>query len=87
MKIRVPDTFQLGAILPFPTFLASRKINNLRVFNNPEYSDSSRLHHFRLRAGAGLICKCAEHGTNIGNFPERDLNEAAGAADASRAKL
>ncbi len=26
--------------LPFSAFLASRKINNLRVFNNHEYSDS-----------------------------------------------
>ncbi len=31
---------QLAAILPFPAFLASRKINNLRVFNTAEYSDS-----------------------------------------------
>jgi len=45
LKIRVPDTFQLGAILPFFAFLASRKINKLRVFNTSEYSDSPRLHH------------------------------------------
>jgi hypothetical protein len=43
LKIRVPDTFQLGAILPFFAFLASRKINKLRVFNTSEYSDSPRL--------------------------------------------
>jgi hypothetical protein len=43
-KPRVPDTFQLGAILTCSAFLASRKVNNLRVFNNPEYSDSPRLH-------------------------------------------
>jgi hypothetical protein len=42
-KSRVPDTFQLGAILPFFAFLASRKINKLRVFNTPDYSDSPRL--------------------------------------------
>ena len=40
---RVPDTFQLGAISPCPAFLASRKINNLRVFNPPQYSNSPRL--------------------------------------------
>lgn len=33
LKIRVPDTFQLCAILPFSAFFASRRINNLRVFN------------------------------------------------------
>jgi hypothetical protein len=44
-KSRTPDTFQLGAILPFFAFLASRKINKLRVFNTPDYSDSPRLHH------------------------------------------
>jgi hypothetical protein len=44
-KSRVPDTFQLDAILPFSAFVAPRKINNLRVFNNSEYSDSPRLHH------------------------------------------
>jgi hypothetical protein len=43
---RVPDTFQLGAILAYTAFLAGREINNLRVFNTPEYSDSPRLHHF-----------------------------------------
>jgi len=31
LKIRVPDTFQLGAILPFFAFLASRKINKFRT--------------------------------------------------------
>jgi len=45
LKSRVPDTFQLSAILPCSAFLASRKISNLRVFNNPEHSDSPRLHH------------------------------------------
>jgi hypothetical protein len=44
-SFRVPDTFQLGAILPFCAFLAARKMNNLRVFNGPEHSDSPRLHH------------------------------------------
>jgi len=44
-KSRVPDTFQLAAILPFFAFLASRKINKLRAFNKPDYSDSPRLHH------------------------------------------
>src|SRR5713101_7763988 len=43
-SVCVPDTFQLGAILPFFAFLASRKINKLRVFNTSEYSDSPRLH-------------------------------------------
>ena len=47
LRGRVPDTFQLGAILPFPAFGASRKINKLRVFNTPEYSDSPRLHQFK----------------------------------------
>jgi hypothetical protein len=50
-RIRVPDTFQLGAILPFSAFLASRKINKLRVFNNREYSDSLRLHLKSSRNG------------------------------------
>ena len=36
---------QLAAILPFPAFLASQKVNNL-VSNTAEYSDSPRLHHF-----------------------------------------
>jgi hypothetical protein len=31
-KPRVPDTFQLGAILSYTAFLAFRKINKLRVF-------------------------------------------------------
>src|ERR1700746_2839879 len=39
-RFRVPDMFQLGAILSGSAFLACRKINNLRVFNTPEYSDS-----------------------------------------------
>jgi hypothetical protein len=34
--LRVPDTFQLGAILAFCAFLVSRKIDKLRVFNAPE---------------------------------------------------
>jgi ABC-type dipeptide/oligopeptide/nickel transport system ATPase component len=42
---------QLAAIWPFSAFLASRKINKLRVFNNPKYSDSSRLHHSCRRLG------------------------------------
>ena len=42
------DTFQLAAILPCSAFLASRKINKLRVFNKPEYSDSPRLHHLKV---------------------------------------
>ena len=41
---RVPDTFQLGAILSYTAFLASRKINKLRVFNTPEYSNSPLVH-------------------------------------------
>jgi hypothetical protein len=36
-KTRVPDTFQLGAISAILAFLASRKINKLRVFNTSEY--------------------------------------------------
>jgi hypothetical protein len=44
-KSRVPDTFQLRAILPFPTPLASRRINNLRVCRTAKYFDSPRLHH------------------------------------------
>jgi hypothetical protein len=40
MIIRVPDTFQAGAVLPFSAFLTARKINYLHVFNNPEYSHS-----------------------------------------------
>jgi hypothetical protein len=44
-KSCVPDTFQLRAILPYSAFLASRKINNLCVFNNHEYFDFPRLHH------------------------------------------
>jgi len=48
-KSHVPDTFQLTAFFPFSAFLASRKINKLCVFNNHEYSDSPRLHHFRQR--------------------------------------
>jgi hypothetical protein len=43
-KSCVPDTFQLGAIPDAGAFLACRKINNLSVFNTPEYSDSPRLH-------------------------------------------
>ena len=39
-SLRVPLTFQLGAILPCSAFLASRKINKLRVFNTHKYSDS-----------------------------------------------
>jgi len=39
-KSRVPDTFQLGAISNARAFLTGRKINNLCVLNNPEYSDS-----------------------------------------------
>jgi hypothetical protein len=46
---RVPDTFQLGAILSYTAFLASRKINRLRVFNTPEYSNSPRLHHLFVK--------------------------------------
>jgi len=45
-SLRVPLTFQLGAILPCSAFLASRKINKLRVFNTHKYSDSPRLHDF-----------------------------------------
>jgi hypothetical protein len=41
----VPDTFQLGAIPDARAFLACRRINNLRVFDKPEYSDSPRLRH------------------------------------------
>src|SRR5262249_49614488 len=39
-KTRVPDTFQLSAILPFSAYCALRKNNNLRVFNTPVHSDS-----------------------------------------------
>ncbi len=60
LKIRVPDTFQLGAILPFFAFLASRKINKLRVFNTSEYSDSPRLHDLKVfiidKITATLLC-------------------------------
>jgi hypothetical protein len=45
-KSHVPDTFQFAAILPCSAFLASRKINKLRVFNTCEYSDP-RLHHIK----------------------------------------
>jgi hypothetical protein len=48
-KPRVPDTFQLGAILSYRAFLAGRKINNLRVSNNAEYSNSPRLHHLIVK--------------------------------------
>jgi len=48
MKTRVPDTFQLGAILSYTAFLAGRKINNLRVFNIPEYSNSPRLQDYHV---------------------------------------
>ena len=48
-KIRVPDTFQVGAISDARAFCASRKINKFRVFNNPEYSDSHRRYHFKAR--------------------------------------
>jgi hypothetical protein len=41
-KSRVPDTFQLGAILPILAFLASREINKLHAFNGAEYSSSPR---------------------------------------------
>jgi hypothetical protein len=44
-KSRVPDTFQLSAILPCSTFFAFQFFNNLRVFNAHEYPDSPRLHH------------------------------------------
>ena len=44
---RVPDTFQLGAILEYAAFLAGRKTNNLRLFNRLEHSDSPRLHHLK----------------------------------------
>jgi hypothetical protein len=44
VEARVPDTFQLAAILPFAAFLASRNINNLHVFNTLECFDSPRLH-------------------------------------------
>ena len=49
-KSRVPDTFQLGAIPDARAFLACRKINNLRVFNTSEYSDSPRLHQILRNA-------------------------------------
>jgi len=52
---RVPDTFQLGAILSFTAFLAGRKINKLRVFNTPEYSSSPRLHHLLLCVFVGYF--------------------------------
>src|SRR6266850_1538488 len=59
-KSRVPDTFQLGAILPCSAFLASRKINNLCVFNRHEYSDSPRLHHIKASVINKLQrCGCA----------------------------
>jgi hypothetical protein len=45
-KSRVPDTFQLSAILPLSAFWASREISNIRVFNTHEYSDSRRIHKF-----------------------------------------
>ena len=48
MKPYVPDTFQLGAIFACSAFLAFRKINKLRIFNTPEYSNSPRLHHFKV---------------------------------------
>src|SRR5438552_1912323 len=47
-KPHVPDTFQLGAIWQFSAFVASRKINNLRVFNRLEYSDSHRRYLFQM---------------------------------------
>jgi hypothetical protein len=46
LKTRVPDTFQLGAISWYCAFSAGREINNLRVFNTREYSDSPRLQDF-----------------------------------------
>jgi len=49
--LRVPDTFQLGAILQYRAFLASQVFNNLRVFNTREYSDSFRLHHVSQHPG------------------------------------
>ena len=49
-KSRVPDTFQLGAIPDARAFLACRRINNLRVFNTSEYSDSPRLHQILRNA-------------------------------------
>jgi hypothetical protein len=45
-KRRVPDTFQLTAILPFLSFFPFLRISNLRVFNGSESPDSPRLHHF-----------------------------------------
>jgi hypothetical protein len=53
-KSRVPDTFQLGAIPDARAFLAGRKINNLCVFNEPDYSDSPRLHAFNYCVINGL---------------------------------
>jgi hypothetical protein len=47
LKIPVPDTIQLGAILAYTAFLAGREINNLRVLNTREYSDSPASTNFK----------------------------------------
>jgi hypothetical protein len=52
---RVPDTFQLGAISPFSAFRAARKIDKLRVFRTPEYSDSPRLPHIFVLGATPLF--------------------------------
>jgi hypothetical protein len=43
-KSRVPVAFQLSTFWVILTFLAFCCFNNLRVFNDPEYPDSRRLH-------------------------------------------
>ena len=47
-KVRVPDTFQLGAISPFSAFLASQKISKLRVFKAVVHSNSPRLQNILM---------------------------------------
>ena len=41
--------------MSYTAFLASRKINNLRVFNTPEYSNSPRLHNLLLCVFVGYF--------------------------------
>ena len=60
-RIRVPDTFQLGAISPCSAFLACLKINKLRVFNTPGYSDFPRLQNFNYFVINGLRGICGVH--------------------------
>ncbi len=64
-RIRVPDTFQLGAISPCSAFLACRKINKLRVFNTPGYSDSLHLHlKSREKLSLGIVSSSRAAATN-----------------------